>query len=89
MAHGMKLFMLLVALLGLWLPGSCGQEDAPVTGEEAAAPEINEEKVVILTKDNFDSVTKGNQNTLVRSRVRRPVQIPHTPLQRAKRCRSL
>lgn len=65
MAWAMKLIMLLVALLGLWLPGSFGQEDAPGNGEEAAAPEINEEKVVVLTNDNFDSVTKENKNTLV------------------------
>lgn len=89
MARAMKLVLLLVALLSLWLPGSFGQEDAPANGEEAAAPEINEEKVVVLTKDNFDSVTKENKNTLVSSRVRRSVQIPYTPLQCAKRCRCL
>lgn len=59
----MKVVLLLLALLGLYLPGSFGQEDPPV--EDGGAAEINEEKVVVLTKDNFDSVTKANQQILV------------------------
>lgn len=60
----MKAIVLLLALLGLYLPVSFGQDDTPVVDGEAE--EINEEKVVVLTKDNFDTVTKENQQTLVR-----------------------
>lgn len=60
----MKVILLLLALLGLYLPVSSGQDDTPVVDGEAE--EINEEKVVVLTKDNFDTVIKENQQTLVR-----------------------
>lgn len=59
----MKVILLLLALLGLYLPVSSGQDDTPVVDGEAE--EINEEKVVVLTKDNFDTVIKENQQTLV------------------------
>lgn len=65
MAQWMKTLLLGLALFGLCLPIAFSQDDAPA--EDGAAEEINEEKVVVLTTDNFDNVTKENQYTLVRS----------------------
>lgn len=71
MASWLKMLLLGLALLGLCLPMAFSQEDAPAEDGEAA--EINEEKVVVLTNENFDNVTKESQYTLVRSPMALPI----------------
>eukprot|EP00892_Ulva_mutabilis_P003381 jgi/Ulvmu1/1414/UM011_0143.1 len=63
MAPWMKMLLLGLALLGLCLPMAFSQDDPPAEDGEAAT--INEEKVAVLTNDNFDNVTKESQYTLV------------------------